>query len=347
MSKVPTISIVIPTRNRRVLLAETINSILAQTLTNWELLVVDDASEDDTFAYVSGLADRRIKVVRLAQHAERSVARNVGLDSATGEFIFFLDDDDLLFESGLQTHVEAFAHHPTAIASVGNFVQFDERGVRLRMKFVRRRHERNLWPDILLGWSPACGRCLFRTLAVKSVQGWNPTYNICEDHELWLRLSRLGPVVLLPETVYMYRVHHGQWRPPKRQLQKLSSAIRQRAVKQLHGYERQRAEQIFAARAQQLRAMRHYHKVENFSALVSFVKVVRLFPPILTSPIMGPKLRRRIMRCLIGGKPVTKWWRRITNRTIDYAVRSIQRSSISRLHLEAAALAARQNDEDD
>ena len=343
----PLISIVIPTRNRRALLAETIGSILAQTLANWELIVVDDASEDDTFAYVSGLGDRRVKVIRLAQHAERSAARNIGLDLAKGEFILFLDDDDLLLESGLQTHVEAFARHPAAIASVGNFVQFDERGARLLMKFVRRRHERNLWPDILLGWSPACGRCLFRTPAVKSVQGWNTTYNICEDHELWLRLSRLGPVVLLPETVYMYRVHRGQWRPPKRQMQKLLTAMRERAVQQMHGNERQLAERILAARDQSRLAMRQYRGAENFGALVSFLKVVRLFPAILGSPMMGPKLRRRMMRCLIGGEPVVQWWRRLTDRKIDYSVRSVQRSSKGRIHLGNAASAARQNEEDD
>ena len=344
----PTISIVIPTRNRRALLAETIDSILAQTLANWELIVVDDASEDDTFSYVSGLSDQRIRVIRFEQHAERSAARNAGLDLATGEFILFLDDDDLLIDSGLQTHVDAFARHPAAIATVGSVEEFDQSGARTSSRLVRRSQERNVWPDVLLGWGPVCGRCAFRTRAIKSVQGWNTTYNICEDHELWLRLSRLGPVVLLPETVYRYRIHGGQWRPPKRQMQELLTTMRQRAVQQLDGDERRRGEQILAARDQFGLAMRQYRGEKTFRALISFLRVVRLFPAILRSPLMGRRLRRRMMRSLIGGQSVVKWWRRrVTSGKIDYSVRSIEESSKGRVHLGEAGPAVRQNDEDD
>ncbi len=302
MAGAPRISIVIPTRNRRAILAETINSILAQTFANWELLVVDDASEDDTFSYVSGLGDQRIRLIRLEQHAERSAARNTGLDLARGEFVLFLDDDDLLIESGIQIHLDAFERHPAAIASVGNHVvQFDESGAREVRRFVRRRQQRNIWQDVLFGWGPACGQCLFRTSAMRSLQGWNTTLNTFEDHELWLRLSRLGPAVLSPEAVYRYRVHGGQSRPPKREMQELLTAIRERAVQQLHGNERQRGEQILAAREQFRLAMRQYSGANTFSALMSFLRVVRLSPAMLGSPIMGPKLRRRMMRCLAGG----------------------------------------------
>jgi GT2 family glycosyltransferase len=342
------ISIVIPTRNRRTLLAQTIDSILGQTLANWELIVVDDASEDDTFAYVSGLGDPRIRVIRLEQHAERSAARNIGLDLASGEFILFLDDDDLLIESGLQTHVDAFASHPSAIASVGTVEHFDERGARSSSKLVRRRQERNVWSDVLMGWGPPCGQCVFRTSAMKSVQGWNTTYNICEDHELWLRLSRLGPVVLLPETVYRYRIHSGQWRPPKQQMQELLTAMRERAVQQLHGNERRRGERILAAREQFRLATRQYGGEQPFRALISFLKVVRLFPAILRSPLMGRRLRRRMLRSSIGGEPVVSWWRRrFSGEKIDYSVRSIQQSSKGRVHVGEAGPAARQSDDDD
>ena len=350
MADAPKISIVIPTRNRRSLLAETIDSILAQTLPDWELIVVDDASEDDTFPYVSGLGDPRVRAIRLEQHAERSAARNIGLDLARGEFILFLDDDDLLIESGLQTHIDAFAGHPAAIASVGNVVQFDERGNLLLMKFVRRRQARNVWPDVLFGWGPTCGRSVFRTAVVKSVGGWDTTYNILEDLELWLRLTRLGPVVLSPETVYRYRVHSGQWRPPKQEMQNLLTGIRERAVQRLQGDERRRAEQILAAREHNRVALRQYRDLKSFDALISFLKVVRLFPAILRSPVMGPQLRRRILRCSIGGQSMTKRWRRLIGAkdgTFGYSVRTIQQSSKGRVNLGEGAPAASRNDDDD
>jgi len=343
----PTISIVIPTRNRRALLAETIASVLAQTFANWELIVVDDASEDDTFSYVSRFEDKRIKVIRLAQQAERSAARNTGLDLAKGEFILFFDDDDLLPEAGLQTHIDAFGRYPSAIASVGSYVQFDERGAHQTVKFVRRRCEHNLWPDILMGWSPACGRCLFRTSAVKAAEGWNATYNICEDHELWLRLSRVGPAVLLPDIAYMYRVHGGQWRPPRLQTRKLLTRMRERAVQQMHGNERQLAERILAARKQRRLATDQYRNAENFRALFSYLKAVRMFPGMLGSPLMRPLLFRRIRRCLAGGKPVVDWWWRVTKRKNIHSTRSIVRSADGRTHLGREAPAFVQSEEDD
>lgn len=344
----PRFSIVIPTRNRRTLLAEAIASISAQTLGDWELIVVDDCSEDDTASYVSGLDDRRIRLVRLDRHAERSAARNTGLDLARGELILFLDDDDLLIDSGLQTHSDAFTRHPSAIAAVGSVEQFDERGASSSSRLVRRRQLRDVWPDVLLGWGPVCGRSVFRTSAMKSVQGWNSTYSICEDHELWLRLSPLGPVVLLPEIVYRYRIHSGQWRPPKPQMQKLLVAMREEAVRQLDGSTRRRAEQILAAREQYRLAMRQYRGDQPFRALLSFLNVVRLFPPILKSPLMGRRLRRRMMRCLVGGRPVVKWWRRrFGGGTIDYSVRSIQHSSKGRVNVGDAGPASWQNDDDE
>ncbi|MCG3119059.1 MAG: hypothetical protein ALAOOOJD_01387 [bacterium] len=341
MNDAPVISIVIPTRNRRVLLAEAINSILAQTFVQWELVVVDDASEDDTFAYVQQLGDKRVKILRLEQHAERSAARNTGLDVAQGKFILFLDDDDLLPAAGLQTHVDAFARYPSAIASIGNIVRFDEHGAQMSSKFVRRHYLRNLWPDILLGWSPVCSRCLFLTAAIKSLHGWNTTYSFGEDHELWLRLSRRGLVILVPGTVCLWRVHSGQWRPPKQKVRKLLTKMRQRAVQELDGKERQVAERIFAAREQRRLARDQYHSAKTFQALRACFETIRLFPGILQSPLTRPGHLRRMINCLLGGqkivRPMMQGWQRLTQKEkIDFSARSIVRSSDGRTHLKKA-----------
>ena len=105
---------------------------------------------------------------------------------------------------------------------------------------------------------------------------------------------------------------------------------------------------MLAARDQFGLAMRLYRGQNTFRALISFLRVVRLFPAILRSPMMGRRLRRRMMRSLIGGEPVVRWWRRrFTGEKIDYSVRSIQQSSKGRVHLGEAGPAARQSDEDD
>lgn len=331
MTSNPTITVVIPTRNRCTLLKETVASIVAQSFTNWELLVIDDVSEDETSSWVNGLGDQRIRAIRLEQHSERSAARNRGLSLANGEFILFLDDDDPLTIAALQTHLEALTRYPGAIASVGGFIQFDERGNQQVTKIVGRRCVRHLWLEVLLGWSPACGQCLFRVSTIKTVQGWNTSYNICEDHELWLRLSRAGAAVLLPEVVYMYRVHAGQWRPPQRKIQQLLNEMRERAVAQLPERERQKAERILAARRQNRRAAEGYRNAEPMQALISYLQAIRLAPGILGSPVMRPKVLRRMIKCLPGGELI---WRRrwATRKKLGLFSRTVVRSADGRTH---------------
>ncbi len=90
------ISIVTPTHNRCGWLKEMVASVFAQTIGSWELIIVDDASTDETWSWLQGLGDARVRKIRLAQHAERSKARNLGLQGAKGRLILFLDDDLLL-----------------------------------------------------------------------------------------------------------------------------------------------------------------------------------------------------------------------------------------------------------
>ena len=93
----PEVSIVIATRNRRAMLADAVNSVQTQAGVDWELIVVDDASTDDTWDFLSGLHDPRIRCFRQEKQYERSAARNLGLANSRSEFIIFLDDDDLLW----------------------------------------------------------------------------------------------------------------------------------------------------------------------------------------------------------------------------------------------------------
>ena len=99
----PRFSIIIPTYNRAALIAETLNSVSAQTFQNWECIVVDDGSTDNTKEVIENLAhqDPRIRYI-YQENAERSVARNNGIRNANGEWICFLDSDDLYETNHLQ-----------------------------------------------------------------------------------------------------------------------------------------------------------------------------------------------------------------------------------------------------
>ena len=99
---IPFFSIVIPTYNRAHLIKSTIESVQAQTYLNWELLLVDDGSKDSTKEVVEEINDARIKYI-YQTNAERSAARNNGVNNATGKYVCFLDSDDLYLPMHLET----------------------------------------------------------------------------------------------------------------------------------------------------------------------------------------------------------------------------------------------------
>jgi glycosyltransferase involved in cell wall biosynthesis len=91
----PTISVVIPTYDRRALLMEAVESVRAQTFAGWELLVADDGSTDGSADAVEALHDPRIRVLRLPHAGQAAAARNAGVRAARGEWVAFLDSDDV------------------------------------------------------------------------------------------------------------------------------------------------------------------------------------------------------------------------------------------------------------
>jgi len=308
----PKISIVIPTRNRRRLLEETLNSVFAQTVAEWELIVIDDASEDETWPWLSSLADTRIRKFRLEQHGERSTARNMGLEAARGEFVLFLDDDDLLPGAALQIHLAVLSKYPKAVASIGGYTMFNERDQHYTVRIIRRRQARHIWQELLFGWMAVSGQCLFRTEAVRAAKGWDGEFIPIEDHQLWLRVARLGPVALLPEAVLLYRVHGGQWRPPR--LWKLMNKVRQRAAKKVHGKERELAERILEAREQYRQALNCYGRGETMAALGGYFKALQLAPSLFASPLTRPLFLPPMLKCFAGGRPVFSRLRRLSRK---------------------------------
>ena len=106
MSRYQTVSIIIPTFNRCQLLQEAIKSVLNQTYHNFELIVVDDYSQDGTLDVVKNFNDARVVYLRQKENGGISVACNAGIKKAKGEFIFILNDDDLLAPFALEELVK-------------------------------------------------------------------------------------------------------------------------------------------------------------------------------------------------------------------------------------------------
>lgn len=295
----PLASIVIPTRNRRMLVAEAIASVRAQTYPRWELIVVDDCSEDDTSAYLSSLADPRIRTVRLGHHSERSAARNRGLSGARGEYILFLDDDDRLRPHALACLVATLERRADAAFAAGGRVLFDGYGNRKPMRHSRVPLVRpEPWRDVLVGWASLPGETLFRVGTLHAVGGWNEHLAGPEDQELLLRVGLVGACCIVPTVVLENRAHAGQWRA--RDTIAVEDAFRRAFVNSLDGSKRQTGERLLRARMLLRKAAEAYQDRDFSRTSRCLWTAARTAPEVFASPLLGPGLAGLWGKSLLG-----------------------------------------------
>jgi glycosyltransferase involved in cell wall biosynthesis len=125
----PLVSIIMPTYNRATYIGETIASIKNQSYANWELIIMDDGSEDDTCNIVKNVSDGRIRYYNNGRIGITGTLKNKGIALSKGELIAFMDSDDLWHEAKLQTQVKALVQHPEAGFSFTNGYNFNEKGI--------------------------------------------------------------------------------------------------------------------------------------------------------------------------------------------------------------------------
>jgi glycosyltransferase involved in cell wall biosynthesis len=124
----PKVSIIIPTFNRAGLIMETIESIRQQTYTNWELIIVDDGSDDDTEEIISKVNEQRMIFIKAERTGIGGRNKNIGIKKASGDLIAFNDSDDLWDRTKLEKQVIVLQQHPEAGFSVVNGYNFREKG---------------------------------------------------------------------------------------------------------------------------------------------------------------------------------------------------------------------------
>jgi glycosyltransferase involved in cell wall biosynthesis len=120
----PTISVIVPTYNAARFIEEALNSVLAQTLQPTEIIVIDDGSTDETREVVASLGSEKINYVQ-QENSGVSSARNRGLELAAGEFVAFLDADDIWHDDMLDLQYKLFDFDASLVCSIANFVRFD------------------------------------------------------------------------------------------------------------------------------------------------------------------------------------------------------------------------------
>ena len=237
----PRVSVVVTTHNRLQWLQQCVESVESQQGVSWELIIIDDASSDQTWSWIEEISDSRVQSYHFDRNCERCRTRNQGLSMADGAYVMFLDDDDWLWPYCLRLLSAALDENTDAVAAVGaRHAVFTGENYERRDAHPRRLLKRNIQDELLFGWSAVSGQNLYRTAVVRSIGGFEDESVIpCEDRLLWLRVAALGSVVLLPEEVMSYRYHGGQVRPEG--IQSVRNRVARRAIRSMPKGNRRKA----------------------------------------------------------------------------------------------------------
>ena len=209
MSRRPTVSVLITVHNRERLIEDAIRSSLAQTMSDLEVIVVDDGSIDGTASVVESIDDPRLKLIRHSCNQGIPAARNSALDEASGEYVAWLDSDDLSRPDRLERQLLYLRANPS-VAMVGSCAgKLLEDGTRkLGIRVPPLAHDDiRCW---LLFRSAFQQSSVFGRREILRRYPYRAEFPVCEDVDMFVRLSAEHQVANLPEVLIDRRLHPGQ-----------------------------------------------------------------------------------------------------------------------------------------
>ena len=259
----PLVSIVVPTYNSAQFLASTVDSVIAQTFEDWELVLIDDGSNDKTVQLSQQLAagNPKIRAVE-GTHGGPAAARNEGLrhSNPRSEFVIFLDSDDKWEAQALDVLLQALKDNPDCIAAHGLARATNLQGVLYEgddlADLMRRRRavttsglvdvpisEPTTFSAMLVyNWIVTPGTCLIRRSALDTVGTFDPELQLAEDWDLNIRLARTGNLALVDHVVLNWRRHPNSLSSTSRRARRAHLDVRRRTVRSaLNSPEQRRA----------------------------------------------------------------------------------------------------------
>lgn len=207
---IPKVSVIIPTYNRAELLPRAVDSVLAQTFTNYEIIIVDDCSPDNTQAIISEFDDSRIRSLRHERNQGASAARNTGIEYARGEYIAFLDDDDEWLPINLEEQVRILDSSSHRVGLIYGWMDTVEDSSGRLILGSRDTMSGDVFEDALGLNFPPTPTLLVRSSVAREVGGFDESLTIYEDPDFFLRISQRYEVSVLPKVVAKRHVEHGK-----------------------------------------------------------------------------------------------------------------------------------------
>jgi len=204
-SATPKVSVLMTCYNAASTIEESVRSVIAQTFSNWELVLVDNCSTDDSIAIVRQIGDARIRITQLDSNHGRTPALNIGLNNARGEYLAILDADDLSTPDRLQLQVDCLDNNPNLVLVASWYRNINSGGELINEVKTPTQHL-----DLVRVLASNCpfmnSAVMFRTEAAKRLDGYNETFQYSQDLDLWLGLATLGEFTILPKFLTSIRL---------------------------------------------------------------------------------------------------------------------------------------------
>jgi glycosyltransferase involved in cell wall biosynthesis len=177
---------------------QSVNSIIGQTFTNWELVVVDNCSTDDSLSIVRGINDARIRVIALDKNHGRTPALAIALDHARAEFVAILDADDISSQDRLQQQFDFLTNNPNILVVGSWYRNIDQHG-----NLINEVKTPTTSVDVIRQMASdnpiVNSSAMFRAESARAIGGYNHKYLYAQDFALWLALARVGEFAILPK----------------------------------------------------------------------------------------------------------------------------------------------------
>ena len=201
----PIVSVVLPTFNRWPMLGEAIDSVLAQTFVDYELIVVDDGSTDDTTRQLSQYGSR----LSVLWQTNRGVAsaRNLGVRHARGVYVAFLDSDDLWLPRKLAVQT-AFMRENRTVQICQTEEIWIRNGIRVNPKAKHCKASGDIFCQSLALCMVSPSAVMLRRDFFEEMRGFDENYPVCEDYDLWLRIAVAHSVPLIRNPLVIKRGGH-------------------------------------------------------------------------------------------------------------------------------------------
>lgn len=204
----PKVSVIMPAYNAEKYIKEAIDSILSQTFQDFEFIILNDCSQDDTENIILSYQDDRIVYLRNEKNMGVAATLNRGLVVAKGEYIARMDSDDISLPDRLAKQAAYLDSHPD-VAILGTALERFGEDIPAQLRSFSSDPQQM---KIALFFS--CGLAhptiMMRAAVIQSLGGYDLAYEGLEDYELWCRVTRQHQVTALPEVLFRYRVHAGQ-----------------------------------------------------------------------------------------------------------------------------------------